>query len=245
MIVPHQARLLHGPYHPPALRFGDRTTCELRGEVVITSVSDARIPWPRCRGVEGTRGGGSGLWLGGDLAKAVRRESAAAVMFWWRASKTAVLGWRKALGVTRTNNEGTRRLIREASQFGADVMKERNWTEAEREEYRKRSTALDLQRHRREGYYQTRAWKPEELLLLGKRSDARVAKKTGRSIEAVRQKRQELGICNPRAREWQPEELRLLDKFSDGAVAARTGRTVWAVYLKRREVRRKRRRQVL
>jgi hypothetical protein len=57
----------------------------------------------------------------------------------------------------------------------------------------------------------------------------------------VRQKRQELGIRNPRAREWQPEELRLLDKFSDGAVAARTGRTVWAVYLKRREVRRKRR----
>jgi hypothetical protein len=68
------------------------------------------------------------------------------------------------------------------------------------------------------------------LLLLGKRSDARVAKKTGRTLEGVRQKRQELGIPNPRAREWQPEELRLLEKFSDGAVAVRTGRTVWAVY---------------
>jgi hypothetical protein len=141
--------------------------------VVITSITDARIPWPRCRAVEGSRGGGSGLWLAGDLAKAVRRESAAAVMFWWRASRNAVLGWRKALSVTRTNNEGTQRLIREASQFGADVMKERKWTDAEREEYRRRSKALGLQRHRREGYYQTRGWKPEELLLLGKRSGAR------------------------------------------------------------------------
>jgi hypothetical protein len=117
----------------------------------------------------------------------------------------------------------------------------RQWRHAEREEYRRRSKALDLQRHRREGYYQTRAWKPEDLLLLGRRSDGRVAKKTGRTLEAVRQKRQELGIRNPRAREWQPEELRLLDKFSDGAVAARTGRTVWAVYQKRWELRRARR----
>jgi hypothetical protein len=119
------------------------------------------------------------------------------------------------------------------AEYGAD---------AEREEYRQRSKALDLQRHRREGYYWTRAWKPEELLLLGRRSDARVAKKTGRSLEAVRQKRQELGIPNPRARGWQAEELRLLDKFSDGAVAARTGRTVWAVYQKRWKLRRMRRR---
>ena len=45
---PHQ--LHHGPYHPPALRRGDRATCLLRdGDVVIAGWSDARIPWPRCR----------------------------------------------------------------------------------------------------------------------------------------------------------------------------------------------------
>jgi hypothetical protein len=42
--------LLHGPYQPPALHRGDRTTCLYRdAEVVITSWTDARIPWPRCR----------------------------------------------------------------------------------------------------------------------------------------------------------------------------------------------------
>jgi hypothetical protein len=32
MIVPDRAKLLHGPYHPPPLRVGDRATCELRGD---------------------------------------------------------------------------------------------------------------------------------------------------------------------------------------------------------------------
>ena len=45
-------RLLHGPYTPPRLRRGDRATCLYRdAEVVITSWSDARISWPRCRAI--------------------------------------------------------------------------------------------------------------------------------------------------------------------------------------------------
>jgi hypothetical protein len=62
---------------------------------VITGISAGRIPWPRCRTVEGT-GGGSGLWLGGDLAKAVKRESAAAVMHWWRLIDRQLAGMRMA-----------------------------------------------------------------------------------------------------------------------------------------------------
>jgi hypothetical protein len=109
MIDAELITLLHGPYRTPRLRVGDRAFCLLRDcEVVITSISDARIPWPRCRAVEGT-GSGSGLWLGGELAKAVKCESAVAVKYWWRLSRTAVWHMRKALDVTWTNIEEIRR----------------------------------------------------------------------------------------------------------------------------------------
>ena len=71
-------RLLHSPYAMPPLQVRDRAFCELRGDVIITSISDAPIPWPRCRSVAGKGGAGSGLLLTGDLVKAVKCESAAA-----------------------------------------------------------------------------------------------------------------------------------------------------------------------
>jgi hypothetical protein len=201
MIDRDRVRLLHGPYTMPRLRVGDRTTCLLRDcEVVVTSITDASIPWPRCRALGDGRGGGSGLWLGGDLAKAVRRESAAAVMHWWRVSATSLWHMRRALGVTRTNNEGTRRLMREASQFGADVMRERDWTDAERDARRDRAERLNLGRHLRDGYNATRAWKPGELRLLGTLPDAEVARRTGRPVNAVRIKRTRLGIPTAKGR---------------------------------------------
>lgn len=43
-------KLLHGPYQAPAFQRGDRATCLYRDvEVVITSWTDAPIPWPRWR----------------------------------------------------------------------------------------------------------------------------------------------------------------------------------------------------
>jgi hypothetical protein len=58
--------------------------CLLRGNLVNTGRTDGRIPWPRCRAI-GARGG-SGLLLAGELVAAVRRESAAAVAYWWGVS---------------------------------------------------------------------------------------------------------------------------------------------------------------
>jgi hypothetical protein len=62
-------KLLFGPYRPPALQRGDRATCLFRdGDAVVTSWTDARISWPRCR-AEGTHGGGSGLLVDEELAR--------------------------------------------------------------------------------------------------------------------------------------------------------------------------------
>jgi len=77
-------QLLHGPYHPPALQVGDRAHCLLRDcQVTITTWTDAPISWPRCQPV-GQRGG-CGLLLEEELARAVRSESALAVMHWWES----------------------------------------------------------------------------------------------------------------------------------------------------------------
>jgi hypothetical protein len=66
-------QLHHSPYTPPALRGGDRATCLYRDDdVVITSWSDGRISWPRCRRI-GARGG-SGLLVDEELARAIRLE---------------------------------------------------------------------------------------------------------------------------------------------------------------------------
>jgi hypothetical protein len=74
-----RVKLLFGPYKAPPLRRGDRSFCLLRDcDVVITSWTDARIPWPRCRGLDGTAGG-SGLLLNEELARAARHESADAL----------------------------------------------------------------------------------------------------------------------------------------------------------------------
>src|SRR5436190_23997427 len=127
--VPDKFCLLHGPYEPPALRKGDRTTCLYRDAlVVVTSWSDGRIPWPRCRAI-GHRGG-SGLLVEEELARAVRSESAAALCYWWGISGNTATLWRQALGVEGSaGTEGSQRLLRAAQQRAAAAMRGREFTD--------------------------------------------------------------------------------------------------------------------
>jgi hypothetical protein len=82
--------LLFGPYKAPALQKGDRAFCLARDcDVVITSWTYALMRWLRCRALE-THGGGSGLLVNEELARAVQHESALAIKFWWHVSTTTV-----------------------------------------------------------------------------------------------------------------------------------------------------------
>lgn len=190
-----KVKLLHGPYKPPKLRKGERATCLYRDRVVvITSWSVARISWPRCRAIE-HRGPGSGLLVCEELARAVRTESAAAVMYWWGVSVSTVWLWRQALGVSMWGTEGSKRLLRRTIAASVAVTKGKKVPRA-------RVRRAVATRRAKGNYPMNRwlkdGWKKDQLALLGTMPDEVLAKKIGRTSNAVRVKRTRLGIPNPK-----------------------------------------------
>ncbi len=153
-----RTRLLHGPYAAPTCRVGDRLLCERYGESVVAEMSAGRIPWPICRAPGRPR-----LILCGDLARAGRVESEAAVAHWWGVDKATVCKWRRALGVPKSN-AGSRRLY-------ANGMR-RSITPAMRAAAGKRP------------------WLLEEDALLGTLPDRELALRLGRTKAAVTARRE-------------------------------------------------------
>jgi hypothetical protein len=194
-----RVRLLHGPYRPPRLRRGDRATCLFKDcDVVVTGWTDARISWPRCRPVDAPRSHPSPL-VDDELARAVRQESAAAVRYWWGVSAGVVWRWRRALQVTRTNNEGSRRRMRAAAEAGAARLRAvaRARTRAARRH--RPAGAPDPRTYWPRGHPAPPRWPDADLALLGTLPVDEVARRTGRSRNAVRQRRERLGLPNPAA----------------------------------------------
>lgn len=174
-----------GPYHAPAVRRGERLTCLVRdAECTVTSWSDARICWPRGRRVGAH--GGTTIIVTAELARAVRTESAAAVCHHWGVAPSTVANWRRALEVDRINNPTTHQLIRQSAQSGADRIKRRRYTRAEREATAQRNKALSLYRNLKVGFH-GRRWTIKELRLLRRSEDNQeIAMLIGRSESAVR-----------------------------------------------------------
>jgi hypothetical protein len=104
MSDPDPFKLLFGPYGAPLFEYGQVVRDEVRGEVEIVGLTDARIPWP----IGKTRSAKS-LVVYAGLAEAVRRESNMAVCHWWGITPQTVTKWRKALGVGPVT-EGTHKL---------------------------------------------------------------------------------------------------------------------------------------
>jgi hypothetical protein len=173
---PDRVKLLFGPYQAPRLQRGDRAHCLYRDTiVVVTSWTDRPIPWPRCRALD-SPGGGSGLLVDDELARAVRHESAAAVIHWWGASASAVNDWRKALGVDFNGTQGTRRLRRAVARDGGEAVKRLYAA-------RRRVPAAPKQ---------ARSWTSEEDELALALPADEAARRTGRTLTAVYQRRMTL-----------------------------------------------------
>lgn len=126
--------LLYGPYATPDVRVGQSVADpRFPGAQEVLRLHDCPLGvWPVLRRK------GTPVWLGGDLLRAARLESNAAVAYWWGAHPDLVTRWRKALGVAETN-EGTRSLRHD-----------RTPTQIHREDSRQRSEAARrTERHRR------------------------------------------------------------------------------------------------
>jgi len=125
-------------------------------------------------------------------------------------STKAVWNWRREFGVMHWGTAGSKRLHVIVSQHGADSMRAREWTQAERAVYRRRAKRLGLGRFlkpRPNG----RPWTKSELKLLGTKPDDAIAKRIERTASAVRCGRWRAGlppVIRPGGkRRWTKSEL--------------------------------------
>lgn len=219
-----KAHHLLGTYKAPRFRYGSTTLCEVRGEVVFAGLTNARIPWPI-----GKRSGSRAraLVVFGDLAKAVRRESASAVCYWWGVTAQTVSKWRKELGVPQMT-EGTTRLrvsrAKESPAMAAALAK--SWAKAG--DPARRAKIAESRRGKRRLPHVIEAMRKGRL---GKPH----SKETRQKMSVAHKRR---GTLPPKAgRPWTEKEEALLGKVPDELVARKTGRKVSAVVWRRWKLR--------
>jgi hypothetical protein len=172
-----RVRLLFGPYRPPKLWVGDRTTCLFHDcEVIVTGWTDAPLSWPRCRRVEG--GGRPGILVDEELARALRTEASLAVQYWCGVDVVRVWRWRKALGVGPRDPEGSRRLCQDVAEAAAAKVRGKKLPPEQVERRRRSAIENNLAQYLRPGYYGP-WWTAEEIALLGTMPDEDVAQRIG------------------------------------------------------------------
>jgi hypothetical protein len=157
--------------------------------------------------------------------------------YWWGVSANTATLWRRAFGVEGwTATEGTRRLVQANAEKVSGALRGKPLP-PEQVELRRRNALKNNNAQYLDPAHGC-GWTAGQLALLDIHPDSRVAALTGRSENAVRQKREELGIPNPEGGRpgWADEQLALLRKLPDEEVARRTGRTEAAVTSKRNKL---------
>jgi hypothetical protein len=216
-------RLLFGPYRAPYVRKGDVVFCELRGEAVVCGMSGGRIPWPVARHKRGKpflivfaglaeairreSNQAVAFWWSIDKQTVSKYRKALGVP-------------RKTEGSSRLHRdaflesvppEARERGIRNASSPEANAKKSAaklgkprpaHLMEALARANRGRKLSQTTRRkmsatHKRRGTrppWLNAPWAPAEDALLGTLPDKEVARRTGRTLQAVKDRRRQLGI---------------------------------------------------
>jgi hypothetical protein len=234
-----------GSYSMPAVSLGEEVLCLYREEYCrITSITAARIQWPRCRPIKRNAGSNS-LYVDETLKRAILTESALALSYWFGVSPRLVSRWRKGFGVTsKFGTEGSKRLNRAASAKRAAAVRGKKLDlSAEERKKRARRGRKMMKRLRKEGTLNPdlRPWTKEELALLGTMPDRDLAARLERSYQSVRRKRKALGIAPPEKRPWTPEEDAIIRDGTAREVAERLGRSVTSVQSRREVLNREKR----
>lgn len=212
-------KLRFGNYRAPPFKYGEKVDCLARGEVTIWGQSDGRIPWPI-----GKKGSALSLVLYGDLAKAVRREAAVAVRYWWGISSRTIWKLRSSLGIRVTEGD---RLLRK------DYM-----TPKHNRRMTVAATAVAALPDRRAKIAASKLGKPVTKATKVKLRRANLGKKLPAAVrDKMSLAHKARGTHPPAAgRVWSTEETALLKSLRPADVSTRTGRTLTAVYAARRKL---------
>jgi hypothetical protein len=210
-------RFLDGPYAAPACRVGRKLYCRFRRRwVKVDGLTDAPVMWPFTR-----RTGPRSLILCGDLVRAVRDESVAAVAAHCGVGRERVSRWRRALGVTQYTR-GTRQLIRDTIPEKVDLARLAEARVASRTpEARARMSATRKGR------------RPPAAFLAAARAAAQQPKsesfRTNLSGRVKREWASGARRPHPPGQPWGAEEIARLGRAPDAIVAREIGRTPAAV----------------
>ena len=174
--------VLIGTYAPPAWSIGRRVYCRVRRQWCrVSSFTDAPISWPRGQPLK--QRGGVGLVVNATLERAIRTESAEALIHWFGVHGGVVWRWRRAFGILRTGTPGSVASVTGAALKGAAGIKAKEWTDEELDARAERSKRLGL---KPTGRWAVGGWTDEERALLGTDDDDVIAHRIGRTAEAVR-----------------------------------------------------------